>query len=29
MVEMTVPYYEFLDAGMEVDAASIKGGEIP
>ncbi|MFC2046085.1 type 1 glutamine amidotransferase domain-containing protein [Chloroflexota bacterium] len=27
--EMTVPYYEFLDASMEVDVASIKGGEIP
>lgn len=27
--EMTVPYYEFLDAGMEVEIASIKGGEIP
>jgi|GEM_PF-96014 len=27
--EMTVPYYEFLDAGMEVDVASIQGGEIP
>ena len=27
--EMTVPYYAFLDAGMEVDIASIKGGEIP
>ncbi len=27
--EMTVPYYEFLDAGMEVDVASIKGGQIP
>ena len=27
--EMTIPYYEFLDAGMEVDVASIKGGEIP
>ena len=27
--EMTVPYYEFLDAGMEVDVASVKGGEIP
>lgn len=27
--EMTVPYYEFLDAGMTVDVASIKGGEIP
>jgi putative intracellular protease/amidase len=27
--EMTEPYYVFLDAGMGVDAASIKGGEIP
>jgi len=27
--EMTVPYYEFQDAGMQVDVASIKGGEIP
>ena len=27
--EMTVPYYAFLDAGMDVDIASIKGGEIP
>ncbi len=27
--EMTVPYYEFSDAGMEVDVASINGGEIP
>jgi putative intracellular protease/amidase len=27
--EMTVPYYEFLDAGMQVDVASINGGEIP
>lgn len=27
--EMTVPYYEFRDAGMTVDVASIKGGEIP
>ena len=27
--EMTVPYYEFLDAGMQVDVVSIKGGEIP
>lgn len=27
--EMTVPYYAFLDAGMNVDIASIKGGEIP
>lgn len=27
--EMTIPYYEFLDANMDVDLASIKGGEIP
>ena len=27
--EMTVPYYEFLDAKMQVDVASIDGGEIP
>jgi putative intracellular protease/amidase len=27
--EMTVPYYEFLDSGMTVDVASIRGGEIP
>lgn len=27
--EMTIPYYEFLDANMKVDVASIKGGEIP
>ncbi len=27
--EMTHPYYTFLDAGMQVDLASIKGGEIP
>ncbi len=27
--EMTEPYYEFLDAGMEIDIASIKGGKIP
>jgi putative intracellular protease/amidase len=27
--EMTVPYYEFLDAGMTVDLASIEGGPIP
>ncbi|WP_375583225.1 hypothetical protein [Cyclobacterium xiamenense] len=27
--EMTIPYYEFLDANMEVDVASIKGGKIP
>lgn len=27
--EMTAPYYEFLDAGMQVDVASIQGGAIP
>lgn len=27
--EMTIPYYEFLDAGLTVDIASIEGGEIP
>lgn len=27
--EMTVPYYAFLDAGLEVDIVSIAGGEIP
>jgi putative intracellular protease/amidase len=27
--EMTAPYYEFLDANMEVHVASIRGGEIP
>ncbi|QZE14977.1 type 1 glutamine amidotransferase domain-containing protein [Halosquirtibacter laminarini] len=27
--EMTVPYYEFTDAKMAVDIASIQGGEIP
>ena len=27
--EMTHPYYTFLDGGMEVDIASIRGGEIP
>lgn len=27
--EMTVPYYEFTSANMQVDIASIKGGEIP
>jgi putative intracellular protease/amidase len=27
--EMTVPYYEFLDNGMLVDVASMKGGAIP
>ncbi len=27
--EMTVPYYEFLEAKMQVDLASIQGGKIP
>lgn len=27
--EMTAPYYTFLDAGMSVDVASVRGGEIP
>lgn len=27
--EMTAPYYAFLDAGMSVDVASIRGGAIP
>jgi arylsulfatase A-like enzyme/putative intracellular protease/amidase len=27
--EMTVPYYTFLDAGLDVDVASPAGGEIP
>lgn len=27
--EMTVPYYQFQDANMQVDVASIQGGEIP
>jgi putative intracellular protease/amidase len=27
--EMTHPYYNFLDAGMSVDVASVRGGEIP
>ena len=27
--EMTIPYYDFLDANMQVDIASVKGGEIP
>jgi len=27
--ELTVPYYEFLDAGMDVDLASIQGGVVP
>jgi len=27
--EVTVPYYQFLDAGMDVDLASVRGGRIP
>ena len=27
--EFTIAYYEFLDAGMEIDISSIKGGYIP
>jgi putative intracellular protease/amidase len=27
--ELSIPYYALLDAGIEVDIASIKGGEIP
>ncbi len=27
--ELTIAYYEFLDAGLQVDIASIKGGNIP
>jgi len=27
--ELTHPYYDFLDAGMQVDVASIEGGPIP
>ncbi|MEL7217340.1 MAG: type 1 glutamine amidotransferase domain-containing protein, partial [Pseudomonadota bacterium] len=27
--EFTVPYYAFINAGLDVDMASIKGGEIP
>jgi putative intracellular protease/amidase len=27
--EMTVPYYAFLDGGMAVDVASVRGGKIP
>jgi putative intracellular protease/amidase len=27
--ELTIAYYEFLDAGLTVDIASIEGGEIP
>ncbi len=27
--EMTIPYYDFIEAGLEVDVASILGGEIP
>ena len=27
--ELTVPYYDFMDAGMQVDVASVQGGKIP
>jgi putative intracellular protease/amidase len=27
--ELSVPYYQFLDAGMEVDLGSVEGGNIP
>lgn len=27
--EMSIPYYEFLDAGMHIDIASIEGGTVP
>lgn len=27
--ELTIPYYEFVDAGITVDIASIEGGKIP
>jgi len=27
--ELTAPYYAFLDAGMQVDLASIQGGRVP
>ncbi len=27
--ELTIAYYEFIDAGLQVDIASIKGGKIP
>jgi len=27
--ELTAPYYEFQDGGMQVDVASIRGGEVP
>jgi len=27
--EMTIPYYAFLDAGLDVDIAFIQGGEVP
>ena len=27
--ELTAPYYEFIDANIKVDIASIKGGKIP
>ena len=26
---MSVPYYAFLDAGLEVDIASMRGGKVP
>jgi putative intracellular protease/amidase len=27
--ELTIPYYEFIDAGMTVDIASVEGGVVP
>ena len=27
--ELTHPYYSYLDAGMKIDVASIKGGQVP
>lgn len=27
--ELTHPYYSYLEAGMKVDVASIKGGQVP
>jgi len=29
LAELTHPYYSYLDAGMQIDVASIKGGQIP
>jgi hypothetical protein len=29
LAELTAPYYQFLDAGMDVDVASLRGGGIP